>query len=367
VFGAILAVTVACSEYHSGEDRIKLITDSAGTVSYLIDFVLLSILFVANNVFSNKRILLLIFLCIFIMNLTLLALTESRAAIILTPFLYIIFAIHEYKWVNKKSLIFVGFVVLLSLSVMPSTVWHRLEDIQTEALTYQHNNNTSIGARFSIWKSGLHSVAWSLLGQSPDNRNNKARQYIMSHERDNPEAYKNVVYHLHDDILETLSLQGVAGVVSLVILYFMLILLPILRNQAIFSILPLSLVIFGLTDTVLIQSQSIIIVFISIIVTYAQMDDKKSYNNEMALNFENEHKIFEVIKKYLGGIERVIYQDNTQQFIDRSGNEYSPRLPESELAVFCKENIDMYDCFYKQNLSSIIIQHVTPKMKPFWK
>lgn len=271
--GTIIVLALAYSEYHSGGGRIKLITDSAGTVSYLIVFVLFSTLFIASKISSNKYYLLLMFLCLFAINMVLLALTESRAALIVTPFLYIAFFILEYKWANKKHLLFIGFMAILSLSLMPSTVWHRLENIESEALSYQHDNNTSIGARFSIWKSGLHSVSWSLLGQSPDDRNNKARQYIETHERDNPEAYKNVIYHLHDDILETLSLQGIAGAVSLVLLFSLLIVLPVIRHQPVFAILPCSLVIFGLTDTVLIQSQSIVIVFISIIVTYTLMKE----------------------------------------------------------------------------------------------
>lgn len=77
------------------------------------------------------------------------------------------------------------------------------------------------------------------------------------------------------------------------------------------------------------------------------------------------YEIFENMEVYLGGIGRVVYLDDTQQFLDESGNEFSPRLAESALAKFCIENIEMYERFYKENIS-LIIRGKTPKIKSFW-
>lgn len=88
-------------------------------------------------------------------------------------------------------------------------------------------------------------------------------------------------------------------------------------------------------------------------------------SNVIYLDLNPEYRIFEDVETYLGGIGRIIYQDDTEQFVDELGNEFSPRLPEGDLAKFCTENIDKYEGFYNENLS-LIIRCETPEIKPFW-
>ncbi|EKN5159591.1 TPA: hypothetical protein ACHR7L_004841 [Yersinia enterocolitica] len=88
-------------------------------------------------------------------------------------------------------------------------------------------------------------------------------------------------------------------------------------------------------------------------------------NNVIHLDLNSKYPIFEDIETYLGGIGRIVYQDDTEQFVDELGNEFSPRLPESELARFCSENIEKYERFYNENIS-LILRCETPEMQPFW-
>lgn len=84
-----------------------------------------------------------------------------------------------------------------------------------------------------------------------------------------------------------------------------------------------------------------------------------------SLDLNPTYEIFIDVEMYLGGIGRVVYSDNTEQFVDDFGNEYSPRLSEKDLAEFCTENIGMYESFHSENISSIV-RMITTKMKPFW-
>lgn len=86
------------------------------------------------------------------------------------------------------------------------------------------------------------------------------------------------MYHLHDDLLETLSLQGIAGAVTLIIFYVGLIMVAIRRRALDVALLPVSIFIFGLTDTVWIQSSSVFILMASIIMSYALMQRKPITN-----------------------------------------------------------------------------------------
>nr|WP_255438349.1 O-antigen ligase family protein [Pantoea nemavictus] len=195
--------------------------------------------------------------------------TESRAAILALPVLYFLCFYLTHRWAGKYVLALSVLLIAGGLFFMPSSVMHRLDNIQSEIDSYHRNNDTSIGARFSIWKGGFNSISWTFLGQSPDERTNKAREYIKESERGNPEAYKNVMYHLHDDFLETLSLQGIAGAVTLILFYLGLIVVALGFRAFDITLLPISIFIFGLTDTVWIQSGSVFILMAATVISYS--------------------------------------------------------------------------------------------------
>jgi len=88
-------------------------------------------------------------------------------------------------------------------------------------------------------------------------------------------------------------------------------------------------------------------------------------SNSIYLDLNPKYKIFQDVEIYLGGIGRVIFEDDTEQFLDEFGNEFSPRLPEKELAEFCEENINKYETFHDENVS-LIIRCETPAINPFW-
>ncbi|QDY40710.1 O-antigen ligase family protein [Candidatus Pantoea soli] len=269
--GLLATLGAGLYEHFRTLQRIQLLTDSAGTVSYLITALALTTLYVSHQVVTQRLGQMALFLAVFALNMALMILTESRAGILTLPLLYLAYFSLTHRWAGKITLAGLAAAVVIGLFLMPASVWQRLDSIHNEVDSYQTNNNTSIGARFSIWKGGWHSVSWSLLGQSPDSRTAIARTYIQQHERNNPEAWKNVMYHLHDDTLETLSLQGIAGLLSLLTFYLTLLVVAIRRGVPGLSLLPLAIVIFGLTDTVLIQSSSVMILALAIILSYALM------------------------------------------------------------------------------------------------
>lgn len=78
----------------------------------------------------------------------------------------------------------------------------------------------------------------------------------------------------------------------------------------------------------------------------------KADPNSIILNLNSEYAVFEDIEVYLGCVGRITYPDNTQQFVDEHGNEYSPRLSESELAAFCMKNMQKYEQYHSDNEES---------------
>ncbi|WP_455821295.1 O-antigen ligase family protein [Pseudomonas cerasi] len=267
--GLVATMGFAVHEHLQTGLRIQLLTDSAGTVSYLITALALCTLFTGYKAVEHVGGRISIFCIIFLLNTLLLILTESRAGVLTLPLLYLGFFCLTHTRLIRFALIPLVVLMAVGFTMLPQSVWQRLDSIHTEIGSYNTNNDTSIGARFSIWKGGYASIRWALMGQSPDERTSKAREFIVDHERKNPEAYKNVQYHLHDDILETLSLQGIAGGVSILVFYLVLLIVPLTRRPSAITILPVSFVIFGLTDTVLIQSLSVTTICLSVFISYA--------------------------------------------------------------------------------------------------
>lgn len=269
--GLLLTLGFSLHEHLSTGHRVKLLSDSAGTISYLMTALALSTMFTGYRALEHTGARVGLFLTIFFINTYLLILTESRAGVLTLPVLYVLFFCVTHPRLIKAALIPLLILMAAVFTILPHSVWQRLDNIRTEVSSYHTNNDTSIGARFSIWKGGIDSIRWTLIGQSPDDRTRKAREYITENERKNPEAYKNVQYHLHDDILETLSLQGLTGGLSLLLFYLVLFVAPVKSRTYGLSILPVSFFIFGLTDTVLIQSFSVTVICLAVIVSYALM------------------------------------------------------------------------------------------------
>lgn len=111
-------------------------------------------------------------------------------------------------------------IIFTSAAIVLYFSWDRISQIQTDIAEYHINNDTSIGASLSIWKSGWYSSSqFNLLGQSTDKRYQEVEKYIRQNERSNLEVMRNLAYHLHNDMQETLSLQGMFSLFSLLRIY----------------------------------------------------------------------------------------------------------------------------------------------------
>lgn len=279
--GSLALVLFGYQEWSITHRRINLGTDSAGTVSYLIVFIFITCLAFLKRVIKNAKLALVAFIIILALNMAVLFMTESRAALLFTPQIYFIYFLFHYRFISWKLKIATLLASILVITALaPATVWERMNKIQADISVYDKNNSTSIGARFSIWKSGWHSTDFSLIGQSPDDRNTKARAWIKNEERGNPEAFRNVIYHLHDDVLETLSLQGVMGLLSILLLYFSTAWHALKNKKFELLYLLLTLIMFGLTDTVLIQRQSVMIICLSILLIATLPSGKNKKSNQ---------------------------------------------------------------------------------------
>ncbi|MGA6460655.1 O-antigen ligase family protein, partial [Klebsiella sp. K794] len=191
-----------------------------------------------------------------------LILTETRSALIVYPviLLYILFnkyAVAKWKALSICALSFILFSLMIG--VFSPNVYKRASEIITDITLYQQNNNTSIGARLTMWYSGINEIITHPGGVSAKERYQILADFINKKENGNPEALRNIPYHLHNDLIETMSLQGAASGLFLFFFYITLIYYMTRKKPsyaALFLCLPV--LFFGTVDSLFIHVRFVI-------------------------------------------------------------------------------------------------------------
>lgn len=257
LFALLIVISLADSlQYLKSGVRIKVNSDSATSGAYiLVLFSMITIYCLRNFVTKLYRPFCLI--AIALTFLTLLA-TETRSALIFYTLFVVFCLVHELMYGKKNhKRVFASAILVLGLCALSygKVYYHpaleRMDAIRQEATQYMHGqNSTSLGARLSLWKSAWFSFEHHPLGQSADSRNGLATQYIQQYESGNQEALNNVQYHMHNDILDSLSLQGIFGGMLMLALFLALLFYPfVLFNSAsAFLLLSLPVVFFSQGD-----------------------------------------------------------------------------------------------------------------------
>lgn len=279
ICGLIMALWAACVSYTDVEPRVKWTTDAATTGAYLSVFICMTSVILIHKCFQLSALSLLMFFGVILLSMIMVSWTGTRVAIFLVPVLYLIFFIRNYRYINTKIQVSFVAMIVIGAIMMVCTEWDRISQIHTNIVEYHINNSTSVGARLSMWKSGWYSSQCNFFGQSTDRRYQKVQKYIRQHERNNLEAIRNAAYHLHNDILEIFSLQGICGLFSLLSFYSFSLYFALHREDRfensgiLFIIWPL--IIFGFTDVVLIQSNTALVVVITLALALPNLESSR--------------------------------------------------------------------------------------------
>ena len=189
--------------------------------------------------------------------------TGTRSATLLFPVILLIMTFRSMAFRDVIKLV-PAFVILLSIPLIAS---HQIRDRFVEAyndLSHENtNNSTSIGSRFSMWESGLSTTSHHLAGQSAASRLHDITQYIDVNEKGNAEALRNIPYHVHNELIEIASLQGIAPA-GLMMAFYVLTVIAFRKqgrvDLAAFTF-TMPLVVFGIGDVLMIYPKAILCIF----------------------------------------------------------------------------------------------------------
>ncbi|HBZ14403.1 O-antigen ligase family protein [Pantoea sp. BRR-3P] len=273
----VTASSFAFLQTFTSADRVVLGINRATLTAYAYSAVTLAliafILYSKENKFKK-----LYFLAVSIISLYVIMLTQTRSAMVIhTLFLaYMTFRLFAVTR-NVKFISFVAVLMLVAAGLSYKVIETRFDTTVQEYRDYEHGNDrTSLGSRFTMWKTGILSFEKAPFGQTQVERNNFITTYLDAHNQKDSWALIYINVHLHNEFIQYASLFGVLGIV--VLLYFFYIFI-IAEFRAARRLTPLAAagiatLLYGMTDVVLTSIEFIAI--FSILVVLLSLIEKRS-------------------------------------------------------------------------------------------
>ncbi|NCI18083.1 O-antigen ligase family protein [Cronobacter muytjensii] len=191
-------------------------TDATGA-AYTIAFISFYIIIVLQHITHKWKDMLI--LGHFFLTFLMLVATGTRAAIIAYPlifFVLLIIKIYKENHIPWKGLLVFLCVLATGVFMMRGDISKRYNDFNRDIVAYDKNDSsTSVGARFAMFQAGMEAAKDNYLWQSTDERNRK----IVAAVKKDPGlrgALRHMKGHLHNEVVETLSVKGPSGL----LLYF---------------------------------------------------------------------------------------------------------------------------------------------------
>lgn len=238
--------------------RIKLTADAASSSSYMVVFIYCAYLWLSRSNYYNKsRLVDLLFVGITFALIILCGTRVSILSFIMVTIYHLNCAFGLSSLLRKKRNLFVGACAIIAVFSLSAERWYDgLENIEN----YNKDSSTSIGARVAIWESGVDFIERNSGFSSPDKRTETAREFIEEKHPKNRIGYTNVKFNMHNEFLEVFTLQGWLGFLSLTLLYITFLYGKIFNSDVRGIALPvIALFISGLTDSVLIYGQTVML------------------------------------------------------------------------------------------------------------
>ncbi|MEZ2577277.1 O-antigen ligase family protein [Buttiauxella ferragutiae] len=262
-------------------DRILLGINRATLTAYAYSALSIALTCIIGRVIDGKLKYPLLLVSI-IASVYVIFLTETRSAMVIHSGLSLV--VFSYiMWADRKiKIIYVALAVgaLIAVSSINSKIIEtRFKDTTSDITAYrQGNDQTSLGARFSMWKVGIVSFYDHPFGATQNTRNHYIRDYLVKNHQENSAVFQYLDVHLHNEIIQYSSLFGIIGV--LVLLYFYISMIftngisGILCNPI--SMVVISTLLYGMTDVLLTSIEFIVIISTLITMAYVICYEKEN-------------------------------------------------------------------------------------------
>jgi len=253
--GFFLASAYALWQMTHGFERAEMGINRATISAYI--YSVLSLAFIYGLYLQKKMAAYVAVGVLILFSWVIIFLTGTRAAMGLYLIISTLMTLYHFRKVQLKTVfIFLGSVAVLSALSYNTYIKPRIDMTVNEINSFkQGEDDTSLGARFSMWTVGIENGLAHPLGQSIENREKWTGNYVTDH----PHFAASMIYinvHLHNEFIEKYSLQGIAGGVLLAFVFISLLVEGFRKHNTLLLMTTLSLLLYGLTDVILLSPEA---------------------------------------------------------------------------------------------------------------
>ncbi|WP_114194805.1 O-antigen ligase family protein [Edaphovirga cremea] len=261
----VLSTGYGLYQIYHGIDRIALSTNRATIAAYLYSALSILLIYLLIKNKSASVYYHLASALVFIVSFLIITMTGTRAAILSHPLLIMLMVLFHYRKIHLKSLLITTVIVGLGIAVSyDKYLKPKIEQTSMEIKLYQQGDDfSSLGSRFSLWRIGLNIFYQHPYGNTVEARRAQAEE-IVSHDRKNKTAMVYIDSHLHDELLEAASLQGIVGLLTVLFFYGYIITLAIKYKNTPLLMIGCCMIVYGLSDVLLISSESLLFFMVCI-------------------------------------------------------------------------------------------------------
>ncbi|HGG8842289.1 O-antigen ligase family protein [Enterobacter soli] len=215
----------------------------------------------------------------FFITFLVLVATETRAAILVYPIIFfglLVVKLYKEKHIPWKGVTVFLIALLAGAFMMKDNLVKRYDDLNRDIVAFDKDNSrTSVGARFAMWETGLIASKNNYFWQSTDERNAK----IVEEVKRDPSlsgALEHMRGHLHNEIVETLSVKGPSGVILYVLFVISLGWYALRKSKSIilFAFL-VSLIMFGLSGVMFYSKTTPVAWMLTLIMSVVFLEQNK--------------------------------------------------------------------------------------------
>ncbi|WHP31445.1 O-antigen ligase family protein [Trabulsiella odontotermitis] len=202
--------------------------------------------------------------------------TGTRNVLIFFPFVLLICLVAWRKNVLKKAAITLAAIIVAIAVGYKPFIESRIHATEREIATYaQHDGNRSgsLTARFAMWKVGYHAFIAHPWGMSFEKRAQFAQEFTQR-TNSNKSALQFMNIHLHNEFIDTATLQGIPGILVLIFAYLSLLYYAFREKDPLFLGVTLIIITVGFTDVIFISREQSIF-FPLLFIQIAMLRQKK--------------------------------------------------------------------------------------------
>ena len=244
------------------QDRILLGINRATLTAYAYSVTTLALMTTLLQL-RNVKLRSVLFVVLAALSLYVVGLTETRAAMAIHTLLIAVLAT-RFFWLtrSKAAVTLAGLAIAGALVANYSVIEARAAVTLSEIRSYQNNDDhTSLGSRFTMWKTGLLAFEHHPFGQTQPARNAWIVRWLDTHGNPDSFAITYLDVHLHNEFIQYASVFGITGVVVLACFYW----ISVVGSATAWGFLnpitvaALACLLYGMTDVLLTSVELIVV------------------------------------------------------------------------------------------------------------